>query len=783
MSVRLEPPLENCHTREQVALLEERVADLEARLAREVEQTKHYILILELSGQVAWTANPDGSIAAFDQGWLDRTGLTNEEAVAAGWTQLLHPDDLTPTLETWTRALVSGEAYEIEHRIRVASGGYRWVRSRALPRRDANGRISMWSGVSQDIHERKQAETSLHGLGEQLSTIIDSSPLPILTTAKDGNVTLWNPAAERLFGWKADEVLGRPLPFIPEDKREEHRAMRERDLRGERLNGAEVRRMRKDGSLIDIAVSTAPLHDSSGAVTGIMSLYVNITEQKRAERENAQARERIELQWRTFDTALSHTPDSTYIFDLEGRIVYANRALLTLWNKPLEAALGKTLGELDYPPELAERVQRQIRTIVETGQPIRDITAHGGFTPNTRHYEYIFVPVFGAHGNVEAVAGSTRDVTAREEVRAALEQANAELERARQRLISIFESMGDAFFALDHNWCFTYVNNRMEALVSRSRDELLGRNIWDEFAPAVGSVFYHQYHRAMAERVAVEFEDYYAPLDAWLEVRAHPSAEGLGVYLHNINSRKAAQEALRRKSEDLARTNADLEQFAYSASHDLQEPLRMVAIYSQLVQKKYGPQLDAQATEYLGYAVQGARRMESLIKDLLAYTRAGERTQNPISAANAAQVLEQATANLSTAIRESQATIDCDPLPVLPVDEVHLLQLFQNLIGNAIKYRGEVRPAIHVSAQAAGQMWQFRVRDNGIGIAPEYAQLVFGIFKRLHGGDKYEGTGIGLAICQRIVERYGGRVWVESGGNGKGSAFFFTLPAAGINRD
>ncbi len=240
-----------------------------------------------------------------------------------------------------------------------------------------------------------------------------------------------------------------------------------------------------------------------------------------------------------------------------------------------------------------------------------------------------------------------------------------------------------------------------------------------------------------------------------------------------------AKVELERSNAELRRANEDLNQFAYSASHDLREPLRMVAVYSQMLQRRYGNILDEQGAQYLGYAVQGARRMELLIADLLAYTRAVDIAHSEVSPIDASRAFDQATENLKSAVEEAGAIIERTEFPVLLVQEVHLLQLFQNLIGNAIKYRSDAPPQVRVSAEEGELgMWKFCVQDNGIGIDPQYTQQVFGLFKRLHGGDsKYEGTGIGLAICQKIVERYGGRIWVESAGAGKGSAFCFTLPS------
>ncbi len=239
---------------------------------------------------------------------------------------------------------------------------------------------------------------------------------------------------------------------------------------------------------------------------------------------------------------------------------------------------------------------------------------------------------------------------------------------------------------------------------------------------------------------------------------------------------RTRQYEIRRRQETLTRVNADLEQFAYSASHDLQEPIRNIAIYSELLSRRYGQLLDERGQEFLTYVNQGARRMDMLVRDLLAYTKATSIVDELPELIEAEKPLQAALLNLAEAIRQSDAQLSYHPLPEVRMQEVHLQQVFQNLMANAIKYRSREIPQIFISAEKREGQWLFRVQDNGIGISPEYKERIFGLFKRLHGNDEYNGTGIGLAICQRIVDRYRGRIWVESE-PGKGSTFFFTAPA------
>ena len=237
---------------------------------------------------------------------------------------------------------------------------------------------------------------------------------------------------------------------------------------------------------------------------------------------------------------------------------------------------------------------------------------------------------------------------------------------------------------------------------------------------------------------------------------------------------KLAQQKLAGKMEELARSNRDLEQFAYVASHDLQEPLRMVATYAQLLAEKYRGKLDDKADKYIEYAVDGALRMQTLIKDLLQFSRIGRQNREHTST-DCNTVVQQAIKNLEAVIQESEAIVDYEPLPTVLADSSELLQMFQNLIGNAIKFRGSEVPFVHVRAQKRGNEWQFAVSDNGIGISPEHAETIFVIFKRLHTRAEYPGNGIGLSICKKIIEQHGGKIWVESE-PGHGSTFFFTVP-------
>jgi len=265
----------------------------------------------------------------------------------------------------------------------------------------------------------------------------------------------------------------------------------------------------------------------------------------------------------------------------------------------------------------------------------------------------------------------------------------------------------------------------------------------------------------------------------WVEVGMRSAVVGererLLVVVRDITARKQAEEKLKQTVANLKRSNTDLEQFAHIASHDLQEPLRMVSSYMELMKRRYEGKLDSDADDFIGFAVDGANRMQTLINDLLTYSRVGTRGK-PLTPIGCTSVLEQVLMNLEVAIDESGAVVTHDPLPTVMADDSQLAQVFQNLIGNAIKFKGEEPPRIHIAAERRGNEWVFSASDNGIGISPEFFERIFVIFQRLHSRDEYPGTGIGLAVCKKIIERHGGRMWVESD-PGQGSTFYFTIPA------
>jgi PAS domain S-box-containing protein len=367
------------------------------------------------------------------------------------------------------------------------------------------------------------------------------------------------------------------------------------------------------------------------------------------------------------------------------------------------------------------------------------------------------------------------------------------LGKAEQKFRSLLEAAPDAMIISSEDGLISLVNSQAEVLFGYPREELMGRNIhllvpgWSGLTASAGS---HEEVRARRKN-ANEFP-------AEISLSPLVTEEGLLVTsaIRDITERKKADAEIRElnlrleqrvaertrelleSNRALQQSNDDLSQFAYAASHDLQEPLRMVSLYSELLGKKYAGHLDEKADQFISFIVNGAQRMEMLLKDLLTYSRVGSDNEEQAVPVACEAVMQKVLLNLHAPIDENGAVITWRDLPVVQAHEIRLVQLFQNLVSNAIKYRRAEPPRIEITAERRNSDWCFSVQDNGIGIKRDYAQQVFGIFKRLHG-NTYPGTGIGLAICQRIIEGYGGRIWVDST-LGEGSRFCFTLPPGAV---
>jgi PAS domain S-box-containing protein len=461
--------------------------------------------------------------------------------------------------------------------------------------------------------------------------------------------------------------------------------------------------------------------------------------------------------------------------DLNGTITSWNRSAERMFGYTEADAVGQPVATLLIPPD-RQNEEPEILAKLRKGERVDHFETKRKRKDGTLlDVSLTISPIKSLSGTIIGASKIARDLTSKKQV-----------ERAALLLSSIVDSSDDAILSKDLNGIITSWNKSAERMFGYTAAEAVGQPV---AALLIPSDRQDEEPDILAKLRSGERVDHFETkrkrkdgtlMDISLTISPvkdpNGSVIGASKIARNITEQIRNQQELRHSNNSLIRSNADLEQFAYSASHDLQEPLRMVSTYSEMLRRKFGGQLGSAGDEYLGFVIEGAHRMEQLLSDLRTYTLASTANNGPPPILSPETAIARSIANLRPAIEENGAGITFDPLPPVRMHEFQLEQLFQNLIGNAIRYRSSERPSIHLGATREGDAWKFFIRDNGIGIDPQYKEQIFGIFKRLHTSSEYSGTGMGLAICQRIVERAGGRIWVESQ-PGRGSTFYFTVPA------
>jgi PAS domain S-box-containing protein len=707
-------------------------------------------------------------------------------------------------------ALANGTVWHGEIKNRAKDGSIYWVETTIVPFVGPGGKPQQYVSIRTDISKSKLAAEALVGKALELSRqaeelsrsrqaletqtrmlqsearyrgLLEAAPDAMVVVNPTGEIVLLNVQAENQFGYSRDELIGQKVRnIIPQGFAERLIADGTRSaaeaLAQQIGTGIELVGRRKDGSEFPLEIMLSPLESAEGIL--VTAAIRDISVRKSAEKHLVGMEERRRLG----ENALRES-EERYRLLLDGVQNYAifmmdTRGQILSWNAGAERIKGYSADQIIgrnfscfFPPAEIER-----------GRPeeILSMTAASG-----RHEEQgmrvrkdgsrflanvVFTALRDAAGNLRGFSEFSHDLS--------------ESKESEARYRGLLEAAPDAMVVVNQAGEIVLLNLQAETQFGYRRDELLGqkvKNIIPEgFAERIIADGTRSAAEALAQQIGAGIELVGRRKDGSefpIEIMLSPleSAEGTLVTaaIRDITERKESDEHLAKTVEELKRSNDDLQQFAYVSSHDLQEPLRMVSSYTQLLAKRYKGRLDSDADEFITFAVDGCNRMQGLIQDLLAYSRAGtnERKLREVPSENA---LQKALINLRAAIKQSGAVVTHDALPAVTTDETQLTQVFQNLVGNAIKYRRAEEPRVHVSAARNDcNEWTFSVRDNGLGIDSQYFERIFVLFQRLHGRDEFEGTGIGLAVCKRIVERMGGKIWVESQPE-KGSTFYFALP-------
>ena len=609
---------------------------------------------------------------------------------------------------------------------------------------------------------------------EKFRLVVEAAPSGMVMIDHEGTIVLVNSLLSQQFGYPGNTLLGQSIEsLIPERFRQHHPDKRSAFFAAPEPrsmgSGRDLFGLRQDGSEFPVEIGLNPLTTDEG--TFVLASVIDISERQRMQRESEEK----------FKNLINSNLILMWTCSLDGACDFLNDQWLSYTGLPAQEQLGYGWLEQVHPGD-REATQQAWQQAVTEEKPLRTefrIRRHDG------HYRWFLTlanPLRNDQGHLFKWVGCNIDVTERRQTEARLQFAHSQNEL-------LLNSVGDGIYGLDLEGNTTFVNPTAAKMLGYDPAELLGKpiHLTIHHSKPDGSPYPQEdcpTYKAIRDGSVHQIDDEVL----WrrdgtsfpIEYTSTPIHEvdgtitGAVVTFRNITDRRNAEDELEIYIDDLRRSNAELEQFAYVASHDLQEPLRKIRNFSDLLESKAKGHLPPEAEKYLTPIVNGAMRMQTLVQDLLTYSKVS-RGELKVETIDLQEIALHVKSTLNTVITECQATVTIGPLPTLEANPLQMEQLLQNLIGNGLKYRGPDMPVIDVSAIKKQEHWEFAVRDNGIGLDLIYAQQIFVIFQRLHTKKDYAGTGIGLAICKKIVELHGGEIWVESTVN-EGSTFFFTLP-------
>jgi PAS domain S-box-containing protein len=770
--------------------------------------------LVDVLPQAIWTSTPDGRVDYANRYAEEFTGLPAERLMGRGWVEQLHPDDRDAVLAAWMKAVETGTKYDIEYRVLDREGTYHWAKACAIPLHDAEGRIVKWVGIIVEIENLKQAQEALREWEERFRLVADAAAVMVFDISFDLNVldTVHGlPRSTVKAVYHLSEFMGYApceMPetlewwmaqIHPEDSECFRRQLTDAIAEGKDFH-LSYRVRHKKGHYVDVDTITRVFREQAGRVVRFVGGIQDVTGRRKTEESLRQQEERFRLVSEAsgalvFDISINlDKTDPVFHFpEYKINAVHGLPELLGYSPDEERLSLEWLIGHI-HPEDVPEFVRLSQQGFVA----LKDLTLHYRLRHKQGHYIYveeISRIVRDDSGRPVRLVGGIRDISEQRKLQEAIRESE-------EKFRSLTEHANAAVGVIQGRK-FTYANPYLLNLSGYAPEEFYALDILQLVHPEFRAMVADRYRKRLAGDTTMPARYEYKMItrngeERWMdispvriELKGIPSIIGIAL---DITERKQAEESLEKARdelelrvrertaqlqatvEELRRSNEDLERFAYISSHDLQEPLRMVASYVRLLEMEYGGRLGRSAREYIGYAVEGAERMQRLIKDLLEYSCVNTRGRKPEST-DANAVLDQVRQDLEPEIRRTQARISSDPLPVVTADSKQLMQVFRNLLENALKFRKDDEdPVVRVSAQRRGDQWVFSVRDNGIGIDPSYYDKIFQPFKRLHARrDKYPGSGIGLAIVKRIVERHGGEVCTESE-PGKGATFYFTIP-------
>ncbi|MHB1048166.1 MAG: PAS domain-containing sensor histidine kinase [Thermoanaerobaculia bacterium] len=721
-------------------------------------------LLDDLPGMVYRCENAPGWPMEFvSAGSFALAGLRPDELTSGkvSWREVVLPEDRESLWSGVQDALSRHEPFELSYRIRDVAGNEKWVREHGRAVRRPDGTVAALEGFISDATPGRRAET-------EYRTILQTAPSGFWLFDGEGRLLDVNDAYGRISGFGRDELLRMTVSdFDPPEVRAKAAADREL-LFSDGSAELQARQVRKDGTRIDVEIWARAL---PGADRRYVAFLRDVTARLRME---AQIRESEERFRRVFEDA----PIGVSLTAVDGSLSRVNRAFADMLGYTPEELARVAWSEVTHPDDRdasAELVRTVLAGDASTGRLEKRYLARDG----TVVWAVVHTTLLrDAEGRPKHFVTQVHDITDRK-------KAEEQLRETKEFHESLVSYANAPIVVWGPDLRITRFNHAFERLTGIREEEAVGSRLDVLFPDARRAEAMELVRRASTgERletveIPIRAADGGVRTVLWnsATIFAPGGTEPRATIAQgqDVTEAVAARRDLSLRAEELARSNEELEQFAYVASHDLQEPLRTVASYVQLLSRRYKDRLDADANDFIDFATEGAVRMQRLIEDLLVYSRVGTRGR-AFADVDSGEAFRSAIRALGQAVRESRAEVTHDPLPRVFGDAGQLTQLLQNLVGNALKFHGESPPRVHVSARRDGAEWRFSVTDHGIGIAPEHFDRIFRVFQRLHGREDYPGTGIGLAVCKKIVERHGGRIGVESA-PGHGATFWFTLPS------
>ncbi len=749
--------------------IEARTADLQEayqKLEQEVVERQQVEQELEqffsLSLDMLCIADTEGHFRRVNPAFSSTLGYPPAELVMQPFLHFVHPDDYQATQATVKHLKHGDVIMEFENRYRCADGTYRWLTWNASPDRD--GKVY---AVARDTTDQKHSKALLKSSEQRWRSLFEAAPDSVLILDTQGIIQQINPKVLQKSGYLEIELLNHPFETFLATADQQTWPQFFAHLLEAGTQRKEVAWLTAEGEVRNM--------DCSCRVIQSPDPYVLVLQRDISDRKLLETRLRSsEQQMRAVFDAMN---DVVLMCELEsGEITDVEIAPTdpTIYEDLENDCISQTVQYLWY--NAGNDWGEQIQQVLATGQ-----TVEFEYSLEMGNSERWFTASVSQLSE-RSVLWVARDISDRKQAEDALRQSEA-------RYRAIYDNTPVMLHSIDNQGKLISVSNYWLEKMGYQRHEVLGRLSTEFLTPdsqqdANGTYLPQLYAQGFVQNAAFQFVTKSGIvmdilLSAITERNTQGAVERSLAVIIDVTELKRVEQQLQKTNAELTRSNRELEQFAYVASHDLKEPLRMVTSFTQLLAQNYEGQLDANADQMIAFAVDGATRMQRLIDDLLAYSRVGTQ-RNALTSMDCNLVVEAAKANLQMAIAESQAVINQQSLPTLLCDRVQLQQLWQNLLGNAIKYRSKDPLQIDIGVEEQKHQWLFSVRDNGIGMNPAHAERIFMIFQRLHTKQEYPGTGIGLAICSKIVEQLGGKIWVESE-LGSGSTFYFTLPKSSVS--